>query len=83
MLLLILHAILSSIKSRRSLALENLALRHQLDVLQRTRKPQHLTNRDRVLWIVLSRLWPDWRESLAIVQPKTVVAWHRKGWRLY
>ncbi|MEE9268911.1 MAG: integrase core domain-containing protein [Candidatus Krumholzibacteria bacterium] len=83
MLLLILRAIFSSIKSRRSLALENLALRHQLDVLQRTRKPRHLTNRDRVLWIVLSRLWPDWRESLAIVQPKTVVAWHRKGWRLY
>ena len=83
MLLLILCTILSSLKSRRSLALENLALRHQLDVLRRTRKPLHLTNRDRVLWVAFSRLWPDWRGSLAIVQPKTVVTWHRRGWRLY
>ena len=83
MLILILHTILSSLRSRRSLALENLALRHQLDVLQRNRRPPHLSNRDRVLWVMLSRLWPDWRGSLTIVQPKTVVAWHRKGWRLY
>jgi len=83
MLSLILLTILSSLKSRHSLAMENLALRHQLDVLQRTRRPQHLTNRDRTLWVVLSRLWPDWRSSLTIVQPKTVVAWHRRGWRLY
>ena len=83
MLLLILRAICFSIKSHRSLALENLALRHQLEVLQRNAKKPHLSNRDRGLWVVLSRLWPDWRESLAIVQPKTVVAWHRKGWRLY
>ncbi len=83
MLLIILRAILSSIKSHRSLTLENLALRHQLDVLQRNAKKPRLSNRDRVLWIALSQLWPDWRVSLAIVQPKTVVAWHRKGWRLY
>ena len=83
MLLLILRAILSSIKSHRSLAMENLALRHQLEVLQRNARKPRLTNRDRALWGVLSRLWPDWRGSLAIVQHKTVVAWHRKGWRLY
>ena len=49
MLSLILRTILSSLKSRRSLALENLALRHQLDVLTRTRRPPHLTNRERVI----------------------------------
>ena len=52
MLLLILRAITSSLKSHRSLTLENLALRHQLDVLQRNRRPLHLTNRDRTLWVV-------------------------------
>ena len=83
MLILILRAIITSIKSHRSLALENLALRHQLEVLQRNAKKPQLSNRDRTLWVILSRLWPDWRESLAIVRPKTVVAWHRKGWRLY
>jgi len=42
-----------------------------------------LTNRDRVLWITLARLWDDWRESLAIVQPETVIRWHKRGFRLY
>ena len=83
MLLLILRTIICSIKSHHSLALENLALRHQLEVLQRNAKKPQLSNQDRALWVAISRLWPDWRESLAIVQPKTVVAWHRRGWRLY
>jgi hypothetical protein len=34
------------------------------------------------LWVLLSRLWRDWRSALAIVQPETVVAWHRAGFRL-
>ena len=83
MLSLILSTIASGLRSHRSLVLENLALRHQLAVLRRNRRPLHLTSRDRILWVILSRVWPDWRGSLAIVQPKTVVAWHRKGWRLY
>ena len=34
------------------------------------------------LWVVLSRLWPNWRSGLAIVQPETVIKWHRKGFKL-
>jgi len=83
MLSLIFRTVFSGLRSHRSLILENLALRHQLEVLQRNIKPPRLRNRDRVLWVALSRFWPDWRGSLAIVQPKTVVAWHRRGWRLY
>ncbi len=83
MLFLILRTVFSSLKSQRSLALENLGLRHQLEVLKRNTKTPRLKNRDRVLWVVLSRFWPGWRGSLVVVQPKTVVAWHRKGWRLY
>ena len=83
MLFLIFRAVFSSLQAQRALALENLALRHQLDVLKRTTKTPRLKNRDRALWIILSRLWLNWRGSLAIVQPKTVVAWHRRGWRLY
>ena len=50
--------------------LENLALRHQIGVLQRsaTKRPR-LTAGDRLLWIGLSRIWRDWRSVLAIVQP--------------
>jgi putative transposase len=78
-------ATLSSIfRSRAALELENLALRHQIGVLQRSaRKCPKLTSRDRLLWICLSRLWSDWRSALAIVQPETVIAWHRAGFRLF
>src|SRR5438874_11112290 len=76
-------ATLSSIfRSRAALGLENLALRHQVGVLQRSaRKRPKLTSGDRLLWICLSRLWRDWRSALAIVKPETVVAWHRVVFR--
>src|SRR5215469_3910311 len=77
-------ATLSSIlRSRVALELEILALRHQIGVLQRSavRRPK-LTTADRLLWICLSRLWRNWRSTLAIVKPETVVAWHRAGFRL-
>src|SRR5271169_3519140 len=71
-------------RSRAALELENLALRHQLGVLQRsTRKRPKLTPVDRLFWVCLSRVWSDWRSVLAIVRPGTVLAWHRKGFRLF
>jgi hypothetical protein len=68
---IILHALLAALRSRRRVALENIALRHQLDVLQRTAKRPPLKPWDRAIWAVLSRSLPDWREHLAIVQPDT------------
>jgi hypothetical protein len=38
---------------------------------------------DRALWVLLSRLWSCWKQSLVIVQPETVIVWHREGFRLY
>ena len=78
-------AILPSIlRPRAALLLENLALRHQIGVLQRSAaKRPKLTSGDRLLWICLSRLWRDWRSALAIVKPETVIAWHRAGFRLF
>ena len=74
----------SMFRSRTTLELENLALRHQIGVLQRSaRKRPRLTPGDRLLWVLLSRIWSDWRSMLTIVQPDTVVAWHRKGFRLF
>ena len=79
----LLFALSSIFRSRASLELENLALRHQIGVLQRSaRKRPKLTPVDRLLWVWLSRIWNDWRSVLAIVQPDTVIAWHRKGFRL-
>ena len=70
-------------KSRAALQLENLALRHQLGVLQRSVKRPKLTAPDRYLWACLSRAWADWRSFLVIVKPETVIAWHRKGFPLF
>ena len=68
---------------RAALMAENLALRHQLAVLQRSVKRAKLRKRDRISWVWLSRLWSAWRSALLIVQPATVVKWHRQGFKLY
>ena len=80
---IILIAVSRALASRQQLVLENLALRHQLEVLQRNAKRPRLKPSDRALWAVLSRVLPDWRQHLSIVQPDTVIRWHRAGWRLY
>jgi len=70
-------------KSRAALHLENLALRHQLGVLHRSVKRPKLTKFDRILWAWVCGIWSEWRSALVIVKPETVVAWHRKGFRLF
>jgi hypothetical protein len=68
-------------RTRNALVLEMIALRHQIAVLQRNGTHRPCFNRlDRLLWILLSRWWRDWRDSLAIVQPETVLRWRRNGW---
>jgi Ku70/Ku80 beta-barrel domain len=65
------------------LVLENLALRHQLAVLQRTAPRPRLRISDRLCWVLLSRLWSGWTEAVFIVQPATVVRWQRTGFKLF
>jgi putative transposase len=62
-----------------AVALENVALRHQLAVLQRSVGRPRLRRRDRLVWVGLSQLWAGWRSTLVIVQPATVLDWHRQG----
>ena len=74
----------SLLKSRTALQLENIALRHQIGVLQRSAKKRlQLHNSDRLFWVGLSQLWSEWRSALVIVKPETVIAWHRKAFRLF
>ena len=80
---LLLHALIVGFRSRRELVLENLVLRHQLQVALRTNPSPRLRHRDRILWVWLRRFWPAWRTHLVVVRPETVLRWHRKGWRLY
>ena len=79
-----LSALRSCFESRACLQVENLALRHQINVLRRGgRRRLPLKSGDRLLWVWLSRLWTAWRSALEIVKPETVIAWHRRGFRLY
>jgi hypothetical protein len=68
---------------RANLVLENLALRQQLAILARRRPRPRLSVLDRAFWVGLARLWPGWRDPLAIVQPATVIRWHRLGFHLF
>ncbi len=79
-ILSLLHCFL---KSRSRLALENLPLRQQLAVLRRSIKRPKLRAADRMFWVLLARVWSGWRSSLAIVNPETVIRWHRKGFKLF
>jgi transposase InsO family protein len=80
----LLRAVCSSFQTQRGLALENLALRHQLAVLQR-RAPQRakVAPVDRVIWAWISRSWNEWQQALVFVKPATVLRWHRRGFRLF
>src|SRR5713226_4326077 len=65
----------------RAVALENVALRQQLSVLRRTVRHPQLRTSDRLFWVLLAKAWRDWRTALIVVQPDTVVRWHRQWLR--
>ena len=66
-----------------SLTAENLALRQQLIVLKRNQNRPVLKDRDRLFWMILSRIWSGWRNAILIVQPDTVVRWHKRAFKAY
>lgn len=69
---------------KTNLAIENLALQQQTAVFgQQSVKRPKLRPRDRVFWVWPSQVWPNWRSSLIIVQPETVIRWHGHRFKLY
>src|SRR5205809_5232995 len=50
-------------------------------VLRRTVQRPHI--QDRVFWIIVSRIWKDWRKALIIVKPETVIKWYRQDLKMY
>src|SRR6185436_7414100 len=85
LILIALSSLLTCLRGSAALQAENIALRHQLTVLERAQKPKRpvLKPWDRCLWVWLSRLWAEWRSALIIVKPETVIGWHRQGFRWY
>ncbi len=81
---LLLGQLAGCLRSRAELELENLVLRHQIGILRRT-GPQRvrLARADRFIFTLALRLWPRIAQSIRIVHPKTVVRWHREGFRIY
>src|SRR5205809_672584 len=70
-------------KSKSQLIAENALLRQQLIVLRRQVKRPPITRTDRILLVLLARLVRTWQQALLIVQPNTLLRWHRELFRLY
>lgn len=80
----LLLAIRSRFTRRARLEAENLLLRQQLVVLRRKSPTRvRLWNIDRLLLVWLYRLYPSLLDAIIIVQPETVIRWHRRGFRAY
>ena len=77
------RAIVAWFTTRADLIAENLCLRQQRVVLQRRRPRPRLRDDDRRFWILACRWVPRWRQGLLVVQPATVLGWHRRGWTAY
>jgi len=82
-ILALVQSLIATFKSRQQLCLELVALRHQVQVLKRGVKRPALNNADRYLWVGLMRIWPEWRSTLVIARPETVIGWQRKAFRAF
>jgi putative transposase len=80
---LLVGIVLSALRGRRALLVENRLLRQQLAGALRTRRRPRVRWHDRLFWVVARRLVTDWRRHLVLVQPETVLGWHRRGWRRF
>ena len=70
-------------RKRKDIILENLALRQQLAIQHRKSKRPKLRRLDRIFWVWLSKVLPNWKSALIIVKPETVIRWHRQGFKYY
>ena len=71
------------LSGHKQVALENIALRHQLAVFTREKKRPRLRDRDRLFWIARKKVWKGWRSALEFVQPETVIGWQRQRFKRY
>ena len=70
-------------RSKSELVAENALLRQQLIILRRHTKRPVCDKTDRMLLVFLARMVRTWKHALFIVQPETLLRWHRQGFRLY
>src|SRR5215472_12177470 len=82
-LLLCLETILRLFRPPEDLLLSTLALRQQLTVFKRRERRPKLAGLDKLFWVLARRFRSNWKKSLLLVAPETLVRWHRAGFRLY
>jgi hypothetical protein len=71
-------------KSRCRLEVENLPLRHQLTIALRQARPHlRLRGSDRALLVWMTRVWPSLLGAVQVVQPETVLRWHRARFKIF
>jgi putative transposase len=80
-LLSVLRLMILVLTGHKQVVLENAALRQQVAILKRGIPRPKLRPRDRLFWLVLMRLWKEWKSALVIVQPDTVLSWHRNRFK--
>ncbi len=71
------------VKDRKRIVLENIALRHQLDVSRRSVKRPNVKDGNRIFLLTLMRILKEWQQAPVLVQPETLVKWHGKGFKHY
>lgn len=81
--MLLLRCLPAFFRNRNEQAIVELALRQQLATFALKGPKPRITLVDRTFWVFLSRIFSGWRALLVLVQPKTVIRWHREGFRLY
>jgi putative transposase len=77
----VIRSLFALFRSRQEQAIVELALRQQLAVYAQRHPRPRLAPLDRAFWVALARVWPRWKSALIVVQPETVVRWHREGFR--
>src|SRR6516165_6987567 len=82
-ILCIFRVTLMVLAGSEQIALENLPLRQQMAIFQRTVRRPKIRSMDRLFWICLRKMWKDWKSALVIVQPETVLGWQRKRFKHY
>src|SRR5262249_20960777 len=82
-ILIVLRTISLILGGYEQVALENLALREQLGIFQRSVHRPKIRQRDRLFWVCLQKVWKQWRSALVIVRPQTVLDWQRRLFKRY
>jgi transposase InsO family protein len=83
LLMTVTRSLFALFRRRQEQIIVELALRQQLAIYAQRHTRPRLSPLHRAFWVALARIWPRWKSALVVVQPETVIRWHREGFRHY